>query len=191
MIVCQLNRVYYPVTTLGYGKRLGVWFQGCPRRCEGCISPEMQPVLNHSIPIEQVLCAIPDTICPDGLTISGGEPFEQPAALRALVEWFLERYGDDILIYTGYLMDELVFMHNEDVTWILAHIAALIDGPYIQPQDDGKGARGSANQRIHVFRYTDRYRHYAVQPRKLQCIYEHGQLFLVGIPPNRRDERNG
>ena len=51
----RLHRIYYPVTALGPGRRLGIWVQGCARRCPGCLSPEMQPYTGAEIPVEQVL----------------------------------------------------------------------------------------------------------------------------------------
>lgn len=36
-----IARILYPVEVLGPGKRIGIWFCGCPRRCEGCSNPEL------------------------------------------------------------------------------------------------------------------------------------------------------
>jgi anaerobic ribonucleoside-triphosphate reductase activating protein len=33
-----LNRVHFPVTALGPGRRIGIWLQGCLIRCPGCMS---------------------------------------------------------------------------------------------------------------------------------------------------------
>lgn len=183
MIACRLNRICYPVTTLGYGERLGVWVQGCSRNCLGCMSPEMQPHTGSQWNIDTVLNRIPCDISPDGLTISGGEPFDQPQAIRALVSWFLTNYGDDVLIYTGYYIEELYALHDADVDWILSNIAALVDGPYVQEQNDGVGAKGSANQRLHLFRYPERYSDFETQERKMQCLKEPDKLFFIGLLP--------
>lgn len=160
---------------------MGVWVQGCSRNCPGCMSPEMQPCSGGQCSIDHVLRQIPRDISPDGLTISGGEPFDQPQAIRALVSWFLANHGDDVLIYTGYSMDELQARHDADTDWILAHIAALVDGPYIRELDDGLGLRGSSNQRLHLFRYPDRYSGFETQERRMQCIQERSQLFFIGL----------
>ena len=36
----SLSRLHFPVTTLGPGRRIGIWFQGCSIRCPGCISAD-------------------------------------------------------------------------------------------------------------------------------------------------------
>ena len=33
-----VNRVHFPVTALGPGRRLGVWVQGCSIGCAGCLA---------------------------------------------------------------------------------------------------------------------------------------------------------
>ena len=47
----------------------------------------------------------------------------------------------DILVYTGYTFDELA---EKDLTGI----SVLIDGPYLQEQNNGCFLRGSENQNI-------------------------------------------
>ncbi len=182
-MTCGLNRIYYPVTVLGHGRRLGVWFQGCARRCPGCMSPEMQPFARETVAMEDVLARIPGDIRPDGLTVSGGEPFDQAAALRRLIAWFRGAYTDDILIYTGYTLEALRARGDADTDWVLSHIAALADGDYRQEEDAGEGLVGSANQRLHVFAHRDRYLDFTQCPRRMQCVDERGQLFLIGVPP--------
>lgn len=37
----QIDRILFPVTTLGPGNRLGIWTIGCPHRCFNCSNPEL------------------------------------------------------------------------------------------------------------------------------------------------------
>ncbi|MBR6570617.1 MAG: 4Fe-4S cluster-binding domain-containing protein [Clostridia bacterium] len=181
MTLCRLNRIYYPVRTLGYGQRLGIWVQGCGRDCPGCMSPEMQPYEGALVPVDEVVARIPPELAIDGLTISGGEPFDQPQAVKALVSWFRQHHGSDILIYTGYRYEELVQRGDEDTLWVLEHIAALVDGPYVQELNMGKGLKGSENQCLRVFDHHNRYQAFNEAQRTMQCVDEGGNLFFIGV----------
>lgn len=183
MIRIRLHRVYYPVTTLGPGRRLGIWVQGCTRGCRDCLSPEMQPVTRETVPVEEVLRQIPSDLHPDGLTVSGGEPFDQPQAVDAVVRWFVQHHTADVLVYTGYTLEELRARRDPDTDALLSHIAALADGPYRAEQNFGIGQMGSANQRLHVWRFADRYREFATMPRTLQAVQEGERVLFIGIPP--------
>lgn len=187
-----IKRICYPVRTLGPGERAGVWTAGCSRRCRGCISPELQRAENgREISEERILHAIervPGQV--DGVTISGGEPFDQPAALHRLVALLDGQVTDDILVFTGYTLAELRAKHDPDVDGALSHLAVLVDGPYLEALDDGVGLRGSANQRIHVFRHAERYAGAERQERAVQNISYGSQLLMIGIPP-ALEERSG
>lgn len=184
MSTIRLHRIYYPVTTLGPGRRLGIWVQGCGRQCDGCLSPEMQPHIGTPIPLERIFEQIPSDLCPEGLTISGGEPFDQPQAVYEIICWFLSKYGSDILIYTGYTLAELQARRDSATNLVLSHVAAVVDGPYKKQYDFGRGWMGSENQTLHVFRHAERYRDFRTAPRSLQAIQEKERLLFIGIPPH-------
>lgn len=95
----SLGRMYYPVKTLGPGNRVGIWMNGCHRRCIGCISPELQIYdACKEVTIDELMKMIQRIEAPiDGFTISGGEPFLNPMALNALVQ-SLVSISDDILV---------------------------------------------------------------------------------------------
>lgn len=180
----RIGYTLYPVLTLGYGKRLGVWFQGCPRRCEGCLSPELQPFgAGKECTPEEVLDQIPKGELPDGLTVSGGEPFSQPEGLLAMIRQYRKRYPGDVLVFTGYRLDELKRLDSPVVEQILGETDILVDGVYEAELDDGRGLRGSSNQVIHRFRSRERYEQAENWERKLQCIWMPECLWMVGIPP--------
>ena len=83
----------------------------------------------------------------DGLTISGGEPFEQPGPLYALIRQVKERLSLDIMVYTGYTMEELV-AKGALFTGILQEIDILVDGRFEEDRSNKKMWRGSDNQRL-------------------------------------------
>jgi anaerobic ribonucleoside-triphosphate reductase activating protein len=67
-----LSRVHYPITTLGHGRRVGIWFQGCSRHCPGCVSADTwTPGLGETT-VEELLVAMkPWLVEADGVTITG------------------------------------------------------------------------------------------------------------------------
>ena len=93
------------------------------------------------------------TLCPqgpDGITISGGEPFEQQDALEALLRE-LHGWRDasgrrfDLLCYSGFSMTRLVHRHQA----LLDLLDAVIPEPYKQDLSRGQWWAGSAEPDPH------------------------------------------
>lgn len=185
LIVMPLSvaRIYYPVKTLGPGHRIGIWTAGCNRSCNGCISPELQSAdAGQAMITSEIISLVKRIGCMlDGFTISGGEPFLQVEALCELIE-ALSLISDDILIYTGFSMVELIERHDEHINRIIALSAAIIDGPYIDELNDGIGVRGSSNQELHVFKYHEKYRGMDACKREVQTVLYGNKLLTIGIP---------
>ncbi len=149
----NIARILYPVEVLGPGKRIGIWVCGCNRKCKGCSNPELwkrKEDLEISITdVFELVSKIAVNHEIDGFTISGGEPMDQARELSLLLP-LLESISDDILVYTGYTIEELKIQNNEAINSVLNGIAVLIDGEYIQDYNDNSLLRGSSNQIIHV-----------------------------------------
>ena len=179
----SIARIYYPVTTLGPGRRVGIWTTGCPRRCPGCISPELQDYdPGREVAVGDILAMIrrlPGGI--DGFTVSGGEPFLHPAALHALVRGLAD-LNDDILIFTGFTLAELEEKDDPEIRGVLEKCAVLVDGPYVRELHCSAGLRGSDNQRIHVFKHREKYPAPEACERSLQTIVRDGAVITLGIP---------
>ncbi|HEU5157959.1 MAG TPA: 4Fe-4S single cluster domain-containing protein [Streptosporangiaceae bacterium] len=148
-----LAKAHYPVTALGPGTRAGLWTQGCTIGCPGCLSRDTwDPDPRTAVPVRAVLGwlgSLPGPV--DGVTISGGEPFQQPAALAALLRGIDEWRGRlaaevDVLIYSGYAYSRLT--RSAQTREILARCDAVVAGPYVERRGEGGPLMGSANQRI-------------------------------------------
>ena len=103
-----ISRLHFPVTTLGPGRRIGIWLQGCSIHCPGCISKDTWDPDQGWTSVHSVIAAVQHWM-PDaqGITISGGEPLDQPVALRVLLQ-NLRRISDvDVLVYSGYFFNQL------------------------------------------------------------------------------------
>ena len=128
--------------------------------------------------------------CPDadGFTISGGEPFISPGNLRSLVRSLLD-FSDDIIIFTGYRLDELREMNDDDVNYILDNIGVLVDGPFVEELNDGRGLRGSSNQNISIFKNHDLYCGLEEMPRTVQIVVNNDIIMTIGIPAVNSDDQ--
>lgn len=137
------------VLGLGPGTRVALWVRGCDRHCPGCIAPELWKSGNAT-PVEEVASLLAEPLSrADGLTISGGEPFLQAEALLTLIGLVRRRVETEVLVYTGYTIEELRAGHP---AWnnLLSDIDILIDGPYIEEEANTLVWRGSDNQRVHL-----------------------------------------
>lgn len=173
-----------PVTTLGPGRRLAVWLQGCSHHCCGCVSPELQQpggIEYHVEELAQFLNRQMKLHSLDGITISGGEPFDQAMELLELCS-FLEY--KDILVYSGYTAQELYATYRNELRD--SPIGVLITGPYIEELDDDQPLRGSSNQEI-LFQRPDlqeKYHQYLdTSVRKQQFFIQSSVIYMAGLPP--------
>ncbi len=152
----QLHAVIDRSRANGPGQRLAIWFQGCSLGCAGCFNPATHPVGGETIDAADLIdraLAQGDAI--EGVTISGGEPFEQPDGLLALARGLRRRAPRlSILVFSGFTRQEIE--RKPPGPDILAAIDVLVDGRFLERRLLGRGLRGSDNQRVHLLtgRYT-------------------------------------
>ena len=183
----NVARILYPVKVLGPGDRIGIWLCGCNRACPGCSNPELwSPRPEYEVSIEN-LCHLIDQVLSnhpvDGITITGGEPFQQADDLWKLISQ-LSNQVPDILVYSGYRLQELYDLNNPVVNSVLNNVATLVDGAYIQELNDNSPLRGSSNQQIHILKdeYRDTYAHYLkTTENKIQNFTTGDGVVSVGI----------
>lgn len=182
----RIERTLPFVTTLGPGKRLVIWTNGCPRKCVGCVSERLQ-VINEAKEVDVDSYFLDyDLSVYDGVTISGGDPFMQEEELYKLLTLFKKRGVKDILIYTGYLLEEI--KEDKAKSKCLPYIDVLIDGPYVDSlNDDTDNIKGSSNQRIFFFNeeLKDKYLAYMKSERKMEEFRYGNYLVGVGIPTRK------
>ena len=186
MTELALSRVHFPVSTLGPGRRVGVWFQGCTIRCPGCISLDTWAPGRGLTTVAATLEAVsPHLADADGLTVSGGEPFDQPDALRVLLRGWRERHAGDVLVYSGYPLEAL----EAALGTMRDLIDAVVADPYLEHATDTLALRGSDNQRLAILTELGRDRFGGstvprVKERTLDVMFDdaRGEAFLAGIP---------
>ena len=135
----------------GPGIRYSIFVQGCSHGCPGCHNPESHsPKGGELRSIESVLGGIRSNKLIAGVTLSGGEPFEQPHACAVLAQQ-LKADGYNVWIFTGYLYEDLMKMSqaNPDIACLLNNIDVLVDGPFVEELKSLElDWRGSSNQRV-------------------------------------------
>lgn len=131
----------------GPGIRAVVFFQGCPRHCEGCHNPS-------TLPFEGGTEYTPEDLAKDvikrltplhrGITLSGGDPLAQADGVLEFLQAIKKhKPGLNVWCYTGYVYNEV-----KNLT-VLKEINVLVDGPFILAQRDlDFPYRGSRNQRL-------------------------------------------
>ncbi len=181
-----LSRLHFPVTTLGPGQRIGIWFQGCSIRCPGCISADTWAFTKTPSTVADVLAAIRSWLpVTDGITISGGEPFDQALALETLLRTLRSESAADILVFSGYPLEALA----TKLLRMSGLIDAIVTDPFERTTAQTRRLRGSDNQRLTFLTPIGRSR-FAVyeQPldhreRSLDIAFdESGAIWLAGIP---------
>lgn len=187
-----ISRIHFPVRSLGPGDRIGLWLQGCSIRCPGCISVD---TWKHGLGLTTVdavltrLSAWADQA--DGLTVSGGEPLDQPDELASLLEGWRSLSGGSVLLFTG-----RSWLEAQD--WISSHpglVDAVMAGPYVRSAGDSLALRGSDNQSLHIlsdlgepFRAFERAR--TTKDRQLDVMFDdNGAVWFAGIPNGGDFER--
>ncbi|MAG33371.1 MAG: hypothetical protein CL908_21045 [Deltaproteobacteria bacterium] len=155
----------------GPGVRSVAWVQGCALACAGCGNPHThaheRKHLVDPVELGRRLAAVPET---DGITLSGGEPFEQAKACALLAETVREA-GRSVMVFSGYPYKVLQESSESAVQRFLATIDLLIAGPYVAARKhDGSLWRASTNQTIHAL--TDRLAHAVNEPSDTYPIVE-------------------
>lgn len=135
----------------GPGIRLVVFTQGCRHNCPGCHNPNSHSFEGGTlVDISFILQQVKNNPLLDGVTLSGGEPFEQAEILAELARE-IKNLGLNIMTYTGYKFEYLLANADAHSGWaeLLDQTDILVDGRFdIEKKNLLLRFRGSENQRI-------------------------------------------
>lgn len=116
----------------------------------------------------------------EGVTLTGGEPFEQAEAFADFA-WTVRAVGLSVIAFTGYELEEF---ESTAQRRLLAACDIIVAGRYIESQRIvGEGWRGSMNQSVHFL--SDRYAPNSAP--NIVCefhLHSDGRLVLTGFPPD-------
>lgn len=133
----------------GPGNRFVIWTQGCTKQCKGCFNPETwNNKLNLYFEPNEIFNIIKNCQI-DGVTLTGGDPLEQPKEILELVKLLHSLdLPKGIILFTGYKLEEINSLGNETKE-CLNYIDLLIDGKFEENNKINNSLRGSDNQNFH------------------------------------------
>lgn len=138
----------------GPGLRAAVWVQGCAVKCPGCFNPHLWADAGGAVSSpaeladEWVDAAVSAGV--EGVTLLGGEPFDQAAALAVVTRAF-QAAGLTVMTFSGYRLEDLLTWSESraDIAALLEATDLLCDGPYLRDlPDERRPWIGSRNQGI-------------------------------------------
>ena len=164
----------------GPGDRFVIWTQGCRKGCKNCYNPETwSHYKNNLILVEEIFEDLKNSSA-TGVTISGGDPFEQPEELFYLLTKIKQLdLSDGVIVFTGFTIDEIRV--REELNKSLDYIDVLIDGLYIEEKRISSGLAGSSNQEFYFL--TDKISRDKIVIDQEVEIHSLGELIqITGFP---------
>ena len=166
----------------GPGRRAVVHLQGCTLACPGCFNPETHDAAAGTTVRVRELADVLAKTEPDGVSISGGEPFQQRDGLVALVVALRRRGVRSILVFTGYTLAELE--RSAHGAQSLEGIDVLVAGRYEAKVGPGGPLLGSGNQRIHLLTNVHDVEDLQMEKGETELhIAPDGTITMTGFPP--------
>jgi anaerobic ribonucleoside-triphosphate reductase activating protein len=166
----------------GPGLRAVIWVQGCTLNCPGCFNPSSHSTAPKLLKTPEYLA---DEILSlndiQGVSISGGEPFQQAEALIAFLQIIKKKSDLSVVIFSGYYLEQISLIPQGNEILILTDV--LIAGPFLADAPTVGSMAGSANQKIHFL--SERYQSddFRVIPDSEIIIDSSGQITISGTTP--------
>jgi anaerobic ribonucleoside-triphosphate reductase activating protein len=166
----------------GPGLRYTIWSQGCALACPGCFNPGTHQAggpQQQRLTGELAAAALAEPGI-EGVTLTGGEPLEQPAAIAAFCGQIKARSDLGVIILTGFSRGEVQADAGRSAAVAAADM--VIAGRYNARRHLGSGLRGSDNK-VYWAR-TARYRpeDFATVPDVEITIEPGGMITVTGLP---------
>ena len=145
---------------------------------------DMWPSAKPEIEVEKIVAKVRSWLRhADGVTISGGEPFEQMDGVLELADQLKKAGADTIFVFTGFEWDDI----KGDLEQRPGVIDAIMTGPFQIDREPTKNLRGSDNQKLICLtprgrtmfsQYDTQAPNYALDVMML----ENGGVLFAGIP---------
>lgn len=163
----------------GPGERCVVWVQGCALGCRGCFNPELWTRQGGvEIPPGELAARINAIEGLRGVTLSGGEPLEQPEAVGELLSLLDGRL--DAVLFTGFSWEEVLADPRRRAAALKADL--VVAGRYERELASSANPwAGSSNKG--VFALTGRLRPEEAPECRVEVqVSSDGSVFVTGFP---------
>jgi anaerobic ribonucleoside-triphosphate reductase activating protein len=183
----------------GPGPRYVIWSQGCTLGCPGCFNPQTHPPTGPAHPPTGLARPLTGTVAArpaeevadavlaeaeaagiEGVTLTGGEPLQQPEPVSVFCDRIRARSDLGIIVLTGFTRREI----ERDPARAGAVTSAdlVIAGRYNARRHLGRGLRGSDNKAY--WPLTSRYRaeQFTEVPEVELILAPDGTLTVTGLP---------
>lgn len=140
------------------GITVSLFMSGCPHHCKGCFNQETwNPNFGTEIEIDDLCDKLNDLIeayeVERSFSILGGEPLAEynRKNTRYIIHKIKEQNKNiTIYLWSGYTLEELKDMNDEDINDVLLNVNYFIDGRFVESlKDTNLKLRGSSNQNIY------------------------------------------
>ncbi len=130
----------------GPGLRTSIYLAGCNHHCPGCHNPASWNFQGgEERTLDELMQVIAYNEAP--VTLSGGDPLQQPVGTRALIHRIKQELGYNVWCFTGYTWEEI--MADPKLLEVVQELDVLVDGPFVLGERDiSLRFRGSRNQRL-------------------------------------------
>lgn len=134
----------------GPGIRTSIFVTGCTHNCPNCFNKEYQDFNFGEVWTDKetdLVKSYLDQAEVEGLTLLGGEPFENAVDLAQVIRKIQKTSQKSIWAYSGFTYEQI--LDDKDKKALLDLVDILVDGPFIEAKKDLMlKFRGSSNQRI-------------------------------------------
>jgi len=130
----------------GPGLRTSIYLAGCSHHCPGCHNPASWDTRGgEDRTLDELMQVIAYNEAP--VTLSGGDPLQQPGGVRALIHRIKSELGYNVWCYTGYTWEQIV--NDPKLLDVVNELDVLVDGPFLMAERDiTLRFRGSRNPRL-------------------------------------------
>lgn len=135
----------------GKGLRKVFFSQGCSHHCEGCFNQHTWEFAGgRMFDMDELVQKVKDEPFLDGVTFSGGDPFQQADKFAYLAKK-LHEANINIWAYTGYTFEELMKLAqtNPYIKQMINNVDVIVDGRFMKDKmSENLKYCGSSNQRV-------------------------------------------